>query len=220
MYNCNMPKKKNIADQLKSFFSKYPTHSYLEGQTLVAAGEQPQGIYFLESGIVRQFVLSEEGDELTMHLYFPGSFFPLTWGINNEIPNFTLQAHTQTTVRIAPQRDIQKFLKNKPEVLFNLCSRLLYGMSGLTKRIEIISLKDAAARVSAMLTYFSKHMGEKIDDNTSVKIRIPFTHEEISTFTGLTRERVSIEMKKLMDKKFINYHRGSITILRPIDQTM
>ena len=83
-----------------------------------------------------------------------------------------------------------------------MTKRLVSGISGLSKRIEILNFENAQGRIISTLTYLKKHFGSKLS----------FTHEELAALTGLSRERVSIEMKKLKDKKLISYTRSIISL--------
>ena len=47
----------------------------------------------------------------------------------------------------------------------------------------------------------------------AVNISLPVTHQLISSYAGLVRETVSLEMKKFRDRKIIDYSRNSLTIL-------
>jgi CRP-like cAMP-binding protein len=49
-----------------------------------------------------------------------------------------------------------------------------------------------------------------------ITIDLPLAHKDIASMVGLTRETVSLEMKKLEQSDLIEYKRGNITI-RDID---
>jgi CRP-like cAMP-binding protein len=200
-----------MRDHISTFFRQFHPQNFQKGESLLYAHEEPRGVYFLEKGIVRQYVISAEGKELTLHLYFPGSFFPLHWALNREIPDYNLEAQVAVTVRVAPLDVFKKWIATDPQILLSIVSRLLAGLNGMAKRVEVTSLKSASARVKSILIYFSKHLGDVQKDGT-IRISKVITHEEIAAFTGLTRERVSIEMKHLKETGAVDYHRGVIQV--------
>jgi len=183
-------------------FTKYPSRNYSPGELLLSAGETPKALFFLKAGYVRQFVDSKEGKELTIHIYEKGAIFPLSWGLNDETPNFTLSSITKSEVTLVPRADFLKTIKNNPDELLALTKRMIYAVSGLSKRIEILNFDNAKTRTITSLQYLYKHFGKKFE----------FTHEDLSSLTGLTRERVSIEMKKLKNNGVISYKRGAVAI--------
>lgn len=192
-----------MATPLSSFFEKYDKLRIPKGEIFLYSQNKPKGVYYLKKGSVRYYIISPDGKELTIHIYNPGSFFPLFWAINNQIPDYNLQALTNCVIYAAPKKEFLEWIAKEPEILLDLNKRLLHGLSGLSKRIEIISLENAQSRVRSILLYLSEHFENK-----------HFTHEEIAALTGLTRERVSIEMKNLKEAGFINYSRKNLTILQ------
>lgn len=195
---------------LKTYLNHCPTRTYKKGEIILYAGDSPTGVFFLKKGYVRQFSISSEGRELTLHIYEPGSFFPLHWVINKVMPNYNLEALSPVRVQVCPRKQFLSFISLKPEVLFQLTQRLLWGLTGLTHRIEIVSLENANTRVTQTIKYLAKHFGRKKQTNTIISIK--FTHDDIAKIAGLTRERVSIEMKKLEKQNKILYTNHKIVI--------
>jgi|SRR3989338_4971803 len=183
-------------------FADYPAKRFSTKEVILMAGELPGALFYLKRGNVAQYVDSHEGKELIIHIYMPGALFPLSWGLNNEIPNFSLKAINTCEVTLVPKKDFEKLINERPEELIKLTKNLALGISGLAKRIEILNFENAQTRVLSTLEYLRKHFGEKFQ----------FTHEMLAALTGLTRERVSIEMKRLKDKKVLDYKRGVITL--------
>lgn len=83
----------------------------------------------------------------------------------------------------------------------DISSRLSSVLEGLSKRIQITTFGNANQRLVSFLLYLNSHCKE-----------IKFTHEEIANLIGLTRERVSIEMKKLIKSKLISCEHHLIKI--------
>ncbi len=75
--------KKGVLEKLDFFFSKFKFLHYEKSEMLVRAGDPVFGIYFLKKGFVRQYVLSEDGEELTIHVYRPPAFFPTMLLLSN-----------------------------------------------------------------------------------------------------------------------------------------
>ncbi len=91
------------ADKIDKFFDSFPQKKFEKGEIFLDANTKPYGIYYLKQGAVRQYIVSKEGKELTMHFYTPGSFFPLFWAMNNDLPDYFLQSITATVLHIVPK---------------------------------------------------------------------------------------------------------------------
>ena len=200
-----------INQRLELFFQNYPVRRFANKSIIIEAGAEPSGVYFLESGQVRQFIISKEGEELTLHVFETGAYFPMTWVMNN-IPNrHSYEAMGETLVRIAPAVDFQQFIINEPEILFHLAQRLLHGLNGMLLRVESLSLQSARVRIISILLYLGRHFGQ----HRGQEIIFPpgFTHRFIATFTGLARETTSVEISKLEKEGFLKYRGSSLVIL-------
>jgi CRP-like cAMP-binding protein len=200
-----------IDQHLNAFFAKYPARPYSAGTAIIDANEDPRGAYFLVSGQVRQFIISEEGEELTLHVFEPGSFFPMMWVMNNLPNRHTYEASRDAEIRIAPAADFTEFLRQEPELLYQFSQRLLFGLNGMLMRVESLSLQSARKRVIESLLYIARHFGDA--QGNEVTIRPHFTHREIATFTGLVRETTSIEISKLEKQGYLAYRGPSLVIL-------
>ena len=200
-------------NEFSKFLNQFPTKQFGENDVLLIPGKNPSSLFYLIRGHIRLFSTSEQGKELTLHIFERESIFPLNWAINNINQEYGLQAVTKAKAILVPKDKFVTFLKKHPTTLYKYTQNLVKGIDGLTKRVEIVSMDNAQKRVRSALIYLSKHFSTNKDNKVVMKYH--FTHEDISMLTGLTRERVSVEMKKLKDKGVIDYNHSSLTVLYP-----
>lgn len=202
---------KSTGTLVKQFFSQYKAREYQKGEIILRAKETPTSIYYLETGYVREFILSEQGLELTLHFFKPKSFFPLTWALLGHENLYDFDAATPVIIRQAPKDEVVVFLKNNVEVLFDLNKRVLAGIEGLLSRIQYLAFGNARLKVVSTLLFLTKHFSEVRND--VMVITTPFTHREIAAFAGVTRETVSREIEKLKEQQLIRYNAKTIALL-------
>lgn len=201
-----------VVKKLEEFFINFKHQIYKKGEILIRADDDPQGIFYLKSGIVRQYSISKDGEEQTLNLYKPLAFFPLMWGINNTPNTYYFEAVTDIEIYKAPKDSVIEFLKKEPDIMYDLISRLYRGMSGLLSRIEYLQSGDAYTKVIFAILNASYRFGEK-KENSSIKLSI--THREISSLTGLTKETISRESAKL-EKKDLIINTNHLVIIKDI----
>jgi len=187
----------------KDFYSQFVVRNYNQGEMLIRADDDPQGIFCLTKGYVRQYTISKTGMELTLHILQPTSYFPMVWAFNGTPNVYYFEALTPVEIGRAPREQVVNFIKDKPELIFALMSELLEDYAESLKRIEHLVFSDAYRRVISVLLYIAKHFGETSGDHTVVKHR--FTHQDIATLVGVARETASIEMAKLAKRKLVHY---------------
>lgn len=200
----------NKTKEFENFYKQFNIRNYKRGEMLIRADDDPQGIFCLKKGYVRQFVISKNGFELTLHILKPISYFPMVWAINGTPNIHYFEALTPAEVGRAPRNQVIDFIKDKPILLFDLMSGLLEDNAETLVRVEHLVFSDAYRRVISILLYLSKHFGEKSDRSVIISHR--FTRQDIATLVGIARETASNEMIKLEKKGFIKYVNHSIML--------
>lgn len=207
MANTDPKAVKNI----DGFFAHYSSMTYKKGEFILRAEDMPFGVYYLKTGYVRQYLLSPSGETFIVHIYKPGSFFPLTW-ILNDTPNvYHFEAITSVTVARAPKDAFLAFLKDHPEALFYATQRLALGLSGFVSRVAQLVLDDAYTKTILLLLYYAENFGEPT--NEGIALSIPLTHREIASWIGTTRETASLQVENLVKKGFLAT-RGRLLIVK------
>jgi len=132
---------------------------------------------------------NEQGQEVKLHIFYPGSCVSLLSLIE---PSDVYDYVTLTTVEAyrIPRDAFLQTLHRNPEITYHFLLHAMKGMTGLLYRIQHTASASAYQRVASVLVYFARHA----DSST---LSLTLTHQEISEWLGLTRENVSIQMKKL-----------------------
>jgi CRP/FNR family transcriptional regulator len=200
----------DVKKKLEDFFSQYPLHTSEKGKIIIHPEQQPSGAYFVLEGNVREYAISTEGIELTIHIFNPSSYFPMTYVVNT-IPNrHYYESLNSAKLYLAPKEAVLTFLHSNQDVLFELTSRLLSGLDGLSLRIESLIFTDASKRLVSILLLLSRHFGEEQPDG--VMIKELFTHRNVATLAGISRETASRTLEKLEQKGVITYKNQHIFI--------
>lgn len=207
-----------ISKKLEAFFTQYKQQKYKKGEILIRANDEPQRVFYLKKGLVRQYSISKDGEEQTLNLYKSISFFPLMWAVNDTPNTYYFEAVTDTEVCRAPRDQVIAFLKSEPDILYDLISRLYKGMHGLLSRIEYLQSGDAYTKVIFALLNASYRFGAQKEEGMELSI----THREISSLTGLTKETISRECTKLEKKDLIkNFnHRVMIRNIKKLESEL
>jgi CRP-like cAMP-binding protein len=203
---------KQVTNKLDSFFSKSKVVKYKKGELILRAGEPIFGIYYLKKGFVRQYLISEEGEEVTIHIYRPEAFFPIMLLVTETPNRYYFEATTEVEgFRQSPQK-VLEFVKDNPDVLMDLTNRFAQAVIGLSKRIETLTIGSVYAKVLALLFYLAIKFGEEKEGR--IIINLPLTHQDISAWTGAKRETVSRQMEKLTAEGIIKVDNHKIVILK------
>ncbi len=195
--------KENKTKEFEIFYKQFSTRKYKQGENLIRADDNPQGIFCLTKGYVRQYTISKTGIELTLQILKPITYFPLIWAINGAPNIYFYEALTTVEVGRAPKEQVVNFIKDKPAIILELMSKLLGDYAETLSRIEHLVFSDAYRRVISVLLYIAKHFGE--DKSQGVVVNHRFTQQDIATLVGVARETTSIEIGILEKKGLVKY---------------
>ena len=198
-----------IDNMINDFFQKYPLRSFKKGQILIYKDDDPNGVYRLEKGRVRQYDITLNGDEVVVNMHRPPTFFPMAWALNGSDNKFFYEAATDIEVRIAPKNDTVEFLKQNSDLIMYLLGRLYSGIDDFSKHKFYMMKGSAHSRTVMELIMCSKRYTDGSSEPVST---IQFTESELATMSGLTRETINREIKKLQKKGIIDVKHRNIII--------
>jgi len=193
---------KKIIDRLEKYFSSCKLISYQKGDAVIYSTDEPTGIYFINNGYIKMNTLSINGNELILNILKPGSFFPTFWAIGDKPNNYSFVAMSKVSLYKSPKEDFLIFLKENPEVLFDLTKRVLFGVDELIVNITHSLAGSSEDRVASALSIISKRFGEKMN-NGKILIKLNLTHQDIADMAGITRETASLAIGKLTKNKIL-----------------
>lgn len=197
-----------VERKLLAFFKNYQCLIFKKGDLLITTDKDPDGVFLITSGSIRMFTISKEGLEITINIFKPLAFFPVGWLISDKQDKYYYQAITDSKAYLAPKDKVLNFLKNENDILFDLVLRIYQGLEGYFLRIESLISGEAKIRVLTNLIIHAKRFGKKENG----QIQLTLKQGELSSLTGLTRETVNREIKKLRDKKLLFYKKQELII--------
>lgn len=191
----------SVAQKIDHYFSKYPKRSYPKGQILVFADESPQHVFYIVKGSVRKYDVSYRGDEVVVNIFRPPAFFPMSWAINRTPNRYFYKTEAETELHVVPVSDALSFVKDNPDVLLDMVSRIYSGMDGLLGRIVHLMSGSAKSRLLYELIIECRRAGQKTADGYYA---LGVNEVDLAARSGLSRETVSREMHKVKSKDLVS----------------
>jgi CRP-like cAMP-binding protein len=203
-----------ISEKIDNFFLLYKHQLYKKGELLIRADDSPSGVFYLKEGNVKEYAISKKGEELVINVFKPTSFFPMSWAINETPNSYFYEAMTDVEIWRAPKEDVLTFIKNNPDVLYDLMSRVYKGVDGILQRMTYLMSGNAYSRLITEMLNYAKRFGQ--GQNTVI---IEISEKELAAQTGMSRETVSREMKTLKDAGLIsiNKHKHIINDVQKLE---
>lgn len=200
-----------ILSAIDKFFSRYQTKRVKKGQVIIYAGDTPAGVYHIQKGKVRQYDINYRSDEVVVNVFKPPAFFPMSWAINRSHNHYFFEAMTDVELQVAPADDVINFLKTKPEVMYDLLSRLYSGVEGIQRRMAHLMGGSARSRLLFELVIECSRFGTLQNDGGCI---LSINESELAKSAGLSRETTNRELSKL--KSLVAY-KGKTLVVRSVD---
>ena len=199
-----------VKQKLDNFFRKYKNQKYKKGEIIIRPDDEPAGIFYLVDGVVRRYAISTQGEDITLNIYKPISFFPMDLAINSSPNTHYFEAMTPVEIFRAPKQNTLEFFKTNNDVTFDLISRVLKGLEGYMMRMEYSMSGDAQNRLITELLILGRRFGKL--DVSGVIVNLKLTEKDLASQTGIARETVSRELKKLKQKNLITFRKNQFTL--------
>ena len=205
----------DVQAKVAKFFAAYREHEYQAGSIIGRPGEELPGVLYLVSGRVVQYDISPSGNEVVVNIYKSGAFFPMSAAINHTPNNYFFEVSEPTVARVAPPAEAVQFLKDNPDVLFDLLARVYRGTDGLLRRMAHLMGGDARSRIIFELINAAQRFGEPSpatprDPNV---MQLSLSESDLGKRTGLARETVNRTIQQLKTEGLVEI--GARHILLP-----
>jgi CRP/FNR family cyclic AMP-dependent transcriptional regulator len=198
-----------IVATLDQFFGQYPRQNIAKGQTIVQANQQPINIFYLTNGKVKQYTISQKGNEVTLNIFQPYAFFPMGCIVNQTPNTYYYDAITDVELRKAPSEDVITFIKNQPAILYDLLQRVYRGTDGLIQRLNYLLADNTYASLINELLITARRFGQINQQGQAI---VTINQSDIGALSGMSRETVSREMSLLKQKDLISLNRHQLII--------
>jgi CRP/FNR family transcriptional regulator len=200
----------NVDLALDAFCAGYRVLSYKKGDIVIRGDDDPTGVYFIKGGSVKMSSINEEGEELSVNIYKPGTFFPMAWAIGG-IPNtYNYQTLSEAKLVRVPKEEFLGFLQKNPAVLYDLTRRILIGLDGLIFNMRNLLGAKSEGKIAVILYTLARRFG--VPKGTQLEIGVALTHQDIARFAGLTRETTTIAINNLIKRDIVAQNKRRLII--------
>lgn len=191
------------------FFSSFSIKRFSGGEVLLRPGDVVSRVYYIKTGLVRQYIISDNGEVRTVNIFKPRSFFPMSNALNKKNSDYFFETIGVTELIDAPSEKVVMFLENNPHIALDLLRRVYSGTDGVLEKMVLLMSGSAKDRLAVELLLHAERFGEKQSNNT---VEILITEQQLGNQTGLARETVSRELAKYKADGTLEVSRGKLRI--------
>lgn len=168
------------------------------GQIIYYQGEAALHTHRIESGLVRAYIIHDNGEEATVAYFGPHDIFPVASSFDiAPVTLFYYETVSATTVEVMNHQDFADYIsKNASAEIHRSAIRYV----GALLHISALTQTTARAKLAHTLRHLAIRFGEKNIDGSRLKIPIKLTQQDLARLCSASRETMSIELGRLKDE--------------------
>jgi CRP/FNR family transcriptional regulator len=198
-----------IPDLISDFFKPYQPHRYAKGQIFLLDGEKADYIYCLMEGRVKIYTISYRGDAIVLYVHSPPDIFPVSHLISQTTNSYIYEADTETLIRRAPMQEMKKLLDSQPNAALELLRQSHEYINYFLQKQSALMAGSAKLRLMYELVAQYRRFH---NDNTDDEYLLDIHENELAARTGLSRETINREIRKLKRENLITLIHRKIVI--------
>jgi len=183
------------------------------GRQVFEQGAPHQGIFIIESGRVRVFYHSPAGREITLAYWGAGHFVggPDIFGGGTHL--WSGEAASTSTVVFFQSRLLLRLVAEIPPMALSIIEGLSFKGRCYSTMAQMLGTRSMTERLVHLLLHLTEAYGVEEDDG--IVISESFTHAELASIVGATRQWVTMNLKKLQQMGILAIRESIITVVRP-----
>jgi CRP-like cAMP-binding protein len=203
------------APTLKELFIHQGTqYAYRKGEFVIRPGEQPSGIFYIESGLVKAYDITKYGEENILIIRKPDEFFPFIWSITGEERSIIYEALVPTVVRRVRREEFIAYVDNNPDLLRSLLDIAIDMYRIHSERILNLGYRNVRERLVSYLLSTAGRFG-KVADEGQILLDVPLRYQDIGSAISASRETIGREIQSLERQGLVVSRDGYLVLIDP-----
>lgn len=186
---------------LVNLFAEGTKLTYKRSEYIIRPGEQPNSVFYIESGLVKAFNISKYGEENLLIIRKGQEVFPLIWALTGSEREIIYQAMTPTSVRRIDRQKYLDYLHTHPGAMLPILDMVTEMYRIHSERILNLEYRTVRERLVSFLLTMSHRFGKESEEG--LVIDVPLRHQDIASSINASRETASRELAKLEKKGLI-----------------
>lgn len=195
---------------LVNLFHQGTRLKYEKGEFVIRPGGMPQGVFYIQKGLVKAYDITKYGEENLLIIRKPGEVLGLTWAISDDNRHIIYAALAKTELLHITRDQFVDFVRANPNCALPLVDMLIdmYRVHG--ERVLSLEYRTVRERLVSFLLSTSRRFGKQTADG--IVLQVPLRHQDIASSISATRESVGRELTNFERNGLIDNKQLTITL--------
>jgi CRP/FNR family cyclic AMP-dependent transcriptional regulator len=184
--------------------------SYRKKHMLYTEGQRPKLVYFVVSGKVKSFKVSNEGKELITKIYGPGEFLGYLSIVEETNYKDNAQVLEETKLMLIPKDDFLELITHDINIAKQFIKIITHDI--VEKEEDLLNFAYNSLR--RKVAYGLIQLSEKVElDETTGKKSLSLTRKNMAHAIGVATESLIRTLSDFKDEKLIDFDEGKVVLL-------
>lgn len=183
---------------------------FMPGTIIVNEGDDAHGLYVIQSGSLKVFLVEENGRELTLSLLWPGEYFGELALLDSAPRSASVMTRERSELLHISQAAFTGLLEQHPSCAQVVMKNLVGRIRLLTDNVRGLALNDVFSRLARLF----ESLAVERDGKRVIERRL--TQQEIANLVGSSREMVNRILRELVVGGYVNLDDHQIALLKPL----
>ncbi len=195
---------------LVNLFRQGTRQVFEKGEFVIRPGGPPQGVFYIQSGIVKAYDITKYGEENLLIIRKPGDVLGLTWALTGKEYRVLYSALVRTELLQVSREEFANFLRANPRAALPVVDMLADMYRLHSERILNLEYRTVRERLVSFLLTTSKRFGR--ESSEGLVIEVPLRHQDIASSISATRETTGRELSALERQGLLKSSQSIITL--------
>jgi CRP-like cAMP-binding protein len=196
--------------ELEEFSRRVPDTHVERGEIFYAPGDRSEALFMLKRGRVRLYKLAPDGWEFTLAVVEAGTMFGEMALTAQRLREAYAEAMEPSDICVLKSEDLERIVRGNPDVGLRMIRVLSERLRVCETRLEDIGIKDVPARLASLVLQLTESEGVMTSEGP--KIPTHYTHRQLATMIGSSRESVSRAFAKLQKAGAVELRRRHVYV--------
>jgi CRP/FNR family transcriptional regulator, cyclic AMP receptor protein len=190
-----------------------PAIDLTKGQALFQIGAPADGCYWLNKGVLKVSITSNQGAERILAILGPGSIVGELALIDGLPRSASVQALRDSRLTFVSRNHFRECLRESPKLYALLVDTLVARLRHADEEAAAASFLSLKARVARALLQFAKHLGEPTATPDQVIVRNKIRQEDLAALADVARENANRILSEWRKRKIIVRQSPSVYVI-------
>jgi CRP/FNR family cyclic AMP-dependent transcriptional regulator len=177
------------SEEINQILKIVTVHQFRRGSFIFQPDYPDERFYLLHHGRVKTYVISEQGQEKIMHIFYPGDAFGRLMQSSNPMKQPWAQALDDVVVSSMDENAFKRFMLAFPDLCLNIFRYMAAHHTKDMRRMETLMHTNASQRLVLTILDLGEHLGQ--GEANAFDLDPSFTHEDLANMIGVVRSTVT-----------------------------